>query len=297
MMALLAGDLPTILWYIAVLVFLEGLLSADNALVLALMVRRLARNDRRRVLQWGIWGAIGFRVVAVFLSAILLKFWLFKLVGGGYLLYLSVSHFWSRRHAAAERAGQQESKARAWFRGFWGTVALVTLTDIAFSIDSIVAAVGMAEDFPDRFGDTGKFLIVLTGGIIGIITMRFVVRYFLLLLERFPGLAEGAYFLVAWIGLKLTIGGLSDAAEHILGKENVRPFHIPEVVFWSVMVLIMVLSFLISPKQSMQETMDASEQLDLLGAEDNSGQNIADPKEAKAGDEPHQKEEDDARDN
>jgi YkoY family integral membrane protein len=264
MMAPLAGDVPLVAWYIAVLVFLEGLLSADNALVLALMVRHLARQDRRRVLQWGIWGAIGFRVVAVALSAVLLKFWFFKVIGGGYLLYLAISHFWSRRHSTDGTAAQPESKLRAWFRGFWGTVALVTLTDIAFSIDSIVAAVGMADDFPDRFGDAGKYFIVLTGGIIGIITMRFVVRYFVLMLDRFPGLAEGAYFLVAWIGLKLTISGLSDAATHFLGEKKVRPFHIPEVVFWSVMVLIMILSFVIRPKQTIQDTHEASEELDLL---------------------------------
>jgi YkoY family integral membrane protein len=276
MMAPLAGDLPLIAWYIAVLVFLEGLLSADNALVLALMVRHLERHDRRRVLQWGIWGAIGFRVIAVFLSAILLKFWPFKVVGGGYLLYLAISHFWSRRHASDAPAVQQESKLRAWFRGFWGTVALVTLTDIAFSIDSIVAAVGMADDFPERFGDRGKYFIVLTGGILGIITMRFVVRYFVLLLERFPGLAEGAYCLVAWIGLKLTISGLFDA--------KVLPFHIPEVVFWPVMVLIMVLSFLITPKQSAQETHAASEQLDLIESEDGPGESGQGPARGQDGD-------------
>jgi predicted tellurium resistance membrane protein TerC len=240
MMAPLAEDLPLIAWYIGVLVFLEGLLSADNAIVLALMVRHLARHDRRRVLQWGIWGAIGFRVVAVFLSAVLLKFWF-----------------------------------RAWFRGFWGTVALVTLTDIAFSIDSIVAAVGMADDFPARFGDRGKYFIVLTGGILGIITMRFVVRYFVLLLDRFPGLAEGAYCLVAWIGLKLTISGLFDAK--FLG------FHIPEVVFWPVMILIMILSFFIRPKGPTQERDDASEQLDDLGSEDESGEGQEAPTPPKPG--------------
>ncbi len=158
MMGPLAGNVPLVAWYIAVLVFLEGLLSADNALVLALMVRHLERHDRRRVLQWGIWGAIGFRVVAVFLSAILLKFWLFKVIGGGYLLYLAISHFWSRRHSAEGATRPTQSKLRAWFRGFWGTVAAVTLTDIAFSIDSIVAAVGMADDFPDRFGDARQVL-------------------------------------------------------------------------------------------------------------------------------------------
>jgi YkoY family integral membrane protein len=273
MMAPLAEDVSLIAWYIAVLVFLEGLLSADNALVLALMVRHLARNDRRRVLQWGIWGAIGFRAVAVLASAFLLKFWFFKVVGGGYLLYLAISHFWSRRTSAVGADGPRESRMRTWFRGFWGTVALVTLTDIAFSIDSIVAAVGMAEDFPDRFGDRGKYFIVLTGGILGIITMRFVVRYFVLLLDRFPGLAEGAYYLVAWIGLKLFISGLSDAAQQMIGEEKVSPFHIPEVVFWSGMVLIMILSFLIRPKITVQETHDASEELDLLGTDDGSSEN------------------------
>ena len=103
--------------------------------------------------------------------------------------------------------------------------------------------------------------------------MRFVVRYFVLLLDRFPGLAEGAYFLVAWIGLKLTISGLSDAATQFLGKENVRPFHIPEVVFWTGMVLIMILSFVIRPKQTIQETHDASEELDRLGSENGSDEN------------------------
>ncbi len=79
MMSVLVRDLPLIAWYIGVLVFLEGLLSADNALVLAVMVRHLSRQDRRRVLQWGIWGArSGFRVVAVLLSTILLKLWLFQ---------------------------------------------------------------------------------------------------------------------------------------------------------------------------------------------------------------------------
>ena len=65
----------------------------------------------------------------------------------------------------------------------------------------------MAEGFPAHFGERGKFAIVLIGGVLGIITMRFVVRYFLILLERFPGLEEGAYYLVAWIGLKLLFSG------------------------------------------------------------------------------------------
>src|SRR5262245_52023483 len=84
-------------WYIGALVFLEGLLSADNALVLAVMVRHLPRDQQRRVLFYGIWGAIGFRVIALSLSSILLNLWYCKVIGGLYLLYLAGSHFlWHR---------------------------------------------------------------------------------------------------------------------------------------------------------------------------------------------------------
>jgi YkoY family integral membrane protein len=231
-------DAPLIAWYTAVLIFLEGLLSADNALVLALMVRHLPKKEQRRVLRWGIWGAVGFRLVAVLLSAVLIRFWIFKVLGGLYLLYLALAHFlWPGEEepgGAGIADGRAGTRSVRWTHGFWGTVTSVTMADIAFSIDSILAAVAMADSFPERFGNNGKLFIVFVGGVLGIITMRFVVRYFVILLDRFPGLAEGAYWLVAWIGLKLVISGLHDA--DYLG------FHIPEPLFWSVMIGIAVLS-------------------------------------------------------
>lgn len=150
------------------------------------------------------------------------------------------------------------------------------MADIAFSIDSILAAVAMADDFPARFGDVGKLFIVLTGGVLGIITMRFVVRYFVSLLDRFPGLAEGAYYLVAWIGLKLMVSGFFDA--------DVLPFHISEWLFWSVMLLIMILSFVIKPKVATQETKEASENYEMLETEEEPDDGkVDDPEGGRAG--------------
>jgi YkoY family integral membrane protein len=246
------SDVPLISWYIGVLVFLEGLLSADNALVLALMVRHLPKPEQRRVLRWGLWGAVGFRFIAVLLSAVLLRFWIFKVLGGGYLLYLAIKHF-------LHSDGGPDAGPRGWDRTFWGTVAAVTFADIAFSIDSILAAVAMADDFPARFGDNGKLFIVFVGGVLGIITMRFVVRYFVILLDRFPGLAQGAYVLVAWIGLKLVISGFY-SAEYI-------PFHIPEWLFWPVMLAIAVLSLVIQPRTKPPSMAD---ELQMLEDEDGS---------------------------
>ncbi|MFI5453913.1 MAG: hypothetical protein ACHRXM_00520 [Isosphaerales bacterium] len=254
-------DLPLIAWYTGVLAVLEGLLSADNALVLALMVRHLSRHDQRRVLRWGLWGAVGFRVIAVLLATVLLKFWIFKVLGGVYLLYLAISHFLHGDSSGAE-GDNQAPGSRRWLHGFWGTVTSITMADIAFSLDSILAAVAMADSFPDRFGYRGKLYIVLVGGILGIITMRFVVRYFISMLDRFPGLAEGAYYLVAWIGLKLLISGFHDA--EYLG------FHIPEWLFWLGMLLIAVASLLVKRRPDGHEAAAVTESLDLLDSEEDS---------------------------
>jgi YkoY family integral membrane protein len=263
MLALGLADVALIAWYIVVLVVLEGLLSADNALVLAVMVRHLPKNQQRRVLFYGIWGAVLFRVLALSLSSILLSLWYCKVIGGGYLLYLALAHFlWHRGSGSSEgQAADPTSTPNGWLRGFWGTVTSITLADIAFSIDSILAAVSLADGFPDHFGNRGKLFIVFTGGVLGIITMRFVVRYFLILLERFPGLEEGAYYLVAWIGLKLMISGFHSG--------EFTKFHIPEWLFWLVMLLIAAASLLIRPRTKKTDgDSGLSERLDLLDSVD-----------------------------
>jgi YkoY family integral membrane protein len=262
-------------WYIGVLAFFEGLLSADNAIVLALMVKHLPKPEQRRVLYYGIWGAVGFRFVALLLAAILDKFWPFKVIGGGYLLYLAAAHFLSHKdeQATASTAVPDGGKRgmQKLLRGFWGTVASVTLADIAFSIDSILFAVGMAETFPEKYGQNWRLFILFAGGVLGIVTMRFAVRYFLILLDRFPGFATGAYVIVAWIGLKLLISGLHHAefVARFVGRQIPE---IPEFLFWPVMILIAVISpFLVRrPKSSDGADVSTVSDIDLFDSDEES---------------------------
>src|SRR3954454_8035676 len=124
MLGIVATDIPMILGTVIVLVFLEGLLSADNALVLAVMVRHLPKDEQKRALRYGIWGAFIFRLIAVVLSAALLGFWHFKVVGGLYLLYLAISHF------VSGEGDSHEAGTSRFGSGFWGTVISVELADI-----------------------------------------------------------------------------------------------------------------------------------------------------------------------
>lgn len=250
---------------ILTLIVLEGLLSADNALVLAVLVRHLPKNQQRKALRYGMFGAFFFRFVAILLSSILIKFWFLEVLGGLYLLYLTLHHFFLVSHGDTEEGEyERHHKGRG---GFWATVVRVELADIAFSIDSILAAVALARGLPKNLQevDVGPFdlwiWIVFIGGVLGIITMRFVAGYFLILLEKFNGLADGAYLLVGWIGLKLIGGGLHRAFDHSASEpaaawtESVPawirefPWEMEPIVFWSGMALILIGSLLYKPRQ------------------------------------------------
>ena len=167
------------------LILLEGILSVDNALILAIMVSILPREQQKRALTYGIWGAFIFRIIAVLLALILIKLWWLKFLGGGYLLYVAYKGLYGH--------GLDPKSART--ASFWGVVLQVELLDIAFSIDSILAGVALSE----------KSWVVITGGILGIVIMRFAASFFIKLIDKYPALKKSAYILVAIIGAKLAL--------------------------------------------------------------------------------------------
>ena len=182
------SDLVTI----ALLVALEGLLSADNAMVLAVLVLGLPKAQQRKALRYGIVGAFVFRGIATLLAVYLIRLGWVKLVGAGYLLYLVYRHF-TGAESVEERRKAPPAQPWLGLTPFWATVVKVELTDIVFAIDSILVAVAMSP----------KLWVVLSGGILGIIMMRLVIGQLLALVERYPALVDGAFVIIAWVGIKL----------------------------------------------------------------------------------------------
>ena len=179
---------------IGLLIALEGLLSADNAMVLAVLVLGLPKAQQKKALQYGMVGAFAFRAIATLLAAYMIQLGWVKLVGAGYLLYLVYRHFGGGEAGADRRAAP---KAQPWMglTAFWATVVKVELTDIVFAVDSILVAVAMS---PKRW-------VILTGGILGIVMMRLVIGKLLALVERYPVLVDGAFVIILWVGIKLLI--------------------------------------------------------------------------------------------
>jgi YkoY family integral membrane protein len=201
-----ATDLATI----ALLVVLESLLSIDNALVLGVLAQRLDPAQRGRALFYGLIGGITLRLIAIAAAAILLRFSILKLLGALYLLWI-VAQYLLRRSKAA-RAG---APALAPSAGFWRTIAAIELTDLAFAVDSILAAVALVGPAPPSSRSVlhPKFWVIATGGTIGVVLMRYAASGLSKLMERFPQLHRSAYALVFLIGLKLLLDwSLNDPA-------------------------------------------------------------------------------------
>ncbi|HDR6313036.1 TPA: TerC family protein [Bacillus cereus] len=193
---------------IGTLVVLEGLLSADNALVLAVMVKHLPEEQRKKALFYGLIGAYVFRFIAIGIGMFLIKLAWVKVLGALYLAWLSIKYFIDKRKGNAEEEEahgmNQNSILIRMFGVFWGTVAMVELMDIAFSVDSVLAA----------FGVSNKVWILLLGGMLGILMMRGIAGVFLKLLERIPELETTAYILILIIAAKMLLSVIHIEVSH-----------------------------------------------------------------------------------
>lgn len=200
---------------ISQLIFLEGILSLDNAAVLGAMVvglpedlpipwpralagrmgllDRLFGMQRDAALKVGLLGAyLGRALMLLTASWVMNNVWL-RLIGGLYLIYLGMSHL-GMRHSEEEASDERLASGR----GFWGVVVAVELADLAFSVDNVVAAVALSP----------RIEIVMLGVALGIVTMRFAAALFARMVEREPILAPTAYVLVFIVGLLLVLDDL-----------------------------------------------------------------------------------------
>jgi YkoY family integral membrane protein len=221
---------------------LESLLSVDNAAVLALMVKDLPLPDRPKALKYGLLGAFVFRGTLLLVAAWLVKIFWLKIAGGGYLIYLVVTHFTPKRDSLEEGVDKQHNpifKFLVRLMGlFWATVVLVEIMDLAFSVDNIFAAVAF----------TDKIVLILIGVFMGMVAMRFVAVWFMRLMERFKTLETSAFIVIGLLGLKLIVSGFLDwhpewaPSTHDIMTKN----HMFDFSFSAVMMCIFFMPMLFS---------------------------------------------------
>ncbi|MEK7952970.1 DUF475 domain-containing protein [Luteolibacter soli] len=196
---------------ILTLIVIEGILSVDNAAVLATMVMRLPESQRGKALKYGIIGAYVFRGISLALVTLLMSIWWLEPVGGAYLLYLAWQHL-ARGAAVEEEANEHAGNEGNWLYRhtmgrlgpFWATVVAVEVMDLAFSLDNVFAAVAFTKN-EKLFPEPSNIILVCIGVFIGILAMRFAAQGFVKLMHKYSFLEKCAYIVIGILGIKLLL--------------------------------------------------------------------------------------------
>lgn len=196
------------------LIFLEGILSIDNAAILGAMVaplpddqpipwprwlstfgesiNHLLGDQRTAALRVGLLGAYVGRGAMLFITSFLIENEWIRFVGAAYLIRLGLNELGD---LTPGKETDEEKREHSQPPSFWSVVLTVELMDLVFSIDNVIAAVALSDEL----------WVIFTGVGIGIITMRFAAGLFSYAVERAPVLKPAAYLLVLNIGIQLIV--------------------------------------------------------------------------------------------
>lgn len=218
-----------------IIILIESVLSFDNAAVLALIVNKNLSDpkERKQALRWGMIGAFLFRGLSLFLVAWLMNNpaigdW-FRVVGGLYLLRLGYQGLTPKKDSVEEGEVGWANKLLKFLKltPFWSTVIVVEMVDLVFSIDNLVAVIGLSN----------HFWVIVVGVFIGIITMRYVATKFTELMQKFPSLEVSAFIVIILLGIKLAISGIAGLISWE-GINNIMMTHSFDIWFSISMMLI-----------------------------------------------------------
>lgn len=193
------GLLPACL-SVGSLALLEAVLSADNAVALAGLVAGVQPAQRRtRILNQGLLCAFVLRSLTIVAAAWVLRFEAVRVLGGLYLVWLAVRHFQEQFEPPQSDDDPVHRPETSGLR----LMALIACTDLAFSIDSVSAAVAVCDNL----------MLVLIGGALGVAMLRFLAGWVIVWMERYQDLANAAYLTVLAVGLRMLARSLAPALD------------------------------------------------------------------------------------
>jgi YkoY family integral membrane protein len=198
-----------------VLVALEAVLSADNAIALASISQGLVDEKLRpQALNIGLIFAYILRMTLIVGATWVIRYWQFQVLGAAYLLWLVFKYF----TADKDEDGQ---KQRPQYTSLWQVIPIIAVTDLAFSLDSVATAIAVSTDI----------WLVIAGATIGIILLRFMAELFIRWLSEYTHLEDAGYIAVGLVGIKLLVRALYPDLE------------IPEIVTIAMVAMIFTWGF------------------------------------------------------
>jgi YjbE family integral membrane protein len=177
----------TLLWEILAIVWINILLSGDNAILIALACRGLPEQQRRIGMILGALGAVGLRILFTVFAVKLLDIPLLKLGGGLFVIFLAVKL--PSQHATAPHIDAK--------RTLFSAVRAIIVADAVMSLDNVLALAAAAN---------GSTRLIVFGLLLSAPLIMFGARFMAALMERFPLLIWAGAVVLGWAGGELIAG-------------------------------------------------------------------------------------------
>ncbi len=169
------------------IVIIDFILAGDNAVVIAMAVRSLPKEQRRKGIVYGSAAAVLLRVILTFFVARILAISYVKLVGGIVILWIAVKLFVEDEEAV--EAGREATS-------LWHAVRIIVIADITMALDNMLA-VGAASH--------GNLFLLLFGLGLSIPLVVFASSLLSMLMDRFPVIIYVGAALLGKIGGEMII--------------------------------------------------------------------------------------------
>lgn len=193
-------DIASPEFWVAVMqiIAIDIVLGGDNAVVIALASRRLPEKQRNQAIFWGVFGAIGLRVVLIFFALTLLAIPFLKIAGAAMLLWIGVKLL----QPEPEDGGHEINASTTLL----GAIKTIIIADAVMSLDNVIAIAGAAKD---------SIGLVIFGLIVSVPIIVWGSKLVMKLMDRFPVVIAIGAGLLGWIAGDMAV---TDAAT----KEWVR---------------------------------------------------------------------------
>ena len=181
--------LPAEFWIgLVKIIWINIILSGDNAVVIALAARSLAPQQQKQAVVLGSGAAVVLRIALTVLAAWLLAMPYLQILGGVLLLWIGVQLL------GDEDEGMGEAKE---YGSMVAAVRTILIADVVMSLDNVIAVAAAAH---------GSVLLLILGLAISIPLVIFGSTLMIKLMERFPVIVVAGAALIGWVGGETIVG-------------------------------------------------------------------------------------------
>ena len=193
------------------IIFIDIILAADNAIIIGLIAANFVPKNRKKIIYWGVAGALIFKIIFALFATYLFKFYFIKILGGLLLIWIVNDLRKDLFEIKKIKSPTKKSKEPSFIE----SVYKVLLADITISFDNVIGVVGAAK---------GYFEFMIFGLVLSVVLTGALATYLANYIQKHIWIVYIGLGFILLIAIQLIIGGLVDLEILEINKNFIKYF-------------------------------------------------------------------------